>query len=984
MTQITFRSNSTDPLVPLAGRAVRSEIVRENFQVLRSAASLWAFDTVADVTSITRSGGTAIVTQTAHGYSAADRVIITGANESAYNGTFAVASVVDADTYTYVVTGSPSTPATGTITARRKNVVGVTAGSYQITGTSSYTYVGGFSPVLDLNDTITPLDGSATSGVSGDRLIALLTIDASGTLLWTKGNWANPGFPTAPAFPANKVPICQVLVVFDSIVSTATDNSLEITDSLITDVRPVVSAGGGGGGGCSDFACLGSLNADIKPTVGNDNVFDIGSLTQRLNDGFFGGNLTVDTNATVGGTLDAGPTDVTATGVTALEVEQLSDNVAITVTKTDVGGAKVVEINNDGTGFALDVNQNGNGTGLRVAKTNAGGAHVVNITNSGFGDALQINQNADGIAIEVLRTTAGVANVIQVTNSGIGNALEINQYGDGIALEVNQTSAAAVSDLIKVNNSSAGTALHIVQDGGASSLVITQNTLAVAARIAQTTNQNGLLVEKSGLGTSAAIAVDNDGTGAGILVQQDGVGSALNLVQNTNAITLDIDKTATGSANVIDIDQSGSGFEIEGTGNLWNVDNRGHATVSSTRSKVKDALISKIPFSSFRRWEQSNADSVIGSAVGNRKFQTCVFDGRYIYFFPHTAQSIVSYDTTQPFTYLGAWEQIAVTSAATGVRPDNNFSAAIFDGRYVYVAPSHNDTFIRYDTTKFFTETTSWEHIGTDSAQGSGSVVDNAFAAMAFDGRYIYVVPQKTLGGGQVFVRFDTTGSFTDITAWSQMPISSAQGSATVVDFGYGGITFDGQYVYFPSTDSGTFLRYDTTASFTAISSWIQLSTSSAQGAANAGDKYSASVFDGRYVYIAPASSANSFLRFDTTQSFTSIAAWTQIAQSSGIGSNDDISFGATFDGRYVYILTGDGDTHARYDTTRSFTSIASWEQIQASSAQGGVVADVQGTVVIFDGFYVYQCPSDSNSFIRFLANNSAIPSPTEYDQVST
>jgi len=963
-------------LVPLAGRAVRSEIVRENFQILQSAASLWAFDTVADVTSITRSGTTATVTQTAHGYNVADRIIIAGANESAYNGTFAVASVVDVNTYTYTVTGSPATPATGAITARRKNIVGVTPGSYQTSGTANFTYAGGFSPALDLNDTATPLDGSSTAGVAGDRLIALLTIDAFGILLWTKGNWANPGFPVAPSFPANKVPICQVLVVFNSIVSTATDNSLAITDALITDVRPVVSTAGGGGGGAT-WGSLGPLDVDIKPTVGNDNAFDIGTPTQRLNDGFFGGKLV------------AGSVEIDATGVTALDIDQLSDNLAIEITKTDGGSSKVVEINNDGTGFALDINQNGNGTGLRVAKTNAGAAHVVNITNSGSGDALQINQNVDGIAIEVLKTTAGVANVIQVTNSGTGNALEINQYADGIGLEVNQTSGAAISDLIRVNNSSAGTGLHIIQDGGASSLVITQNTLAVAARIAQTTNQNGLLVEKTGLGTSAAIAVDNDGTGAGILVQQDGVGSALNLVQNTDAIALDVDKTATGSGNLIDLDNSGSGFDVEGHGDLWNVDNRGHAVVSSTRSKLKDTLISKTPFSSFRRWEQTNVFSVVGSIIMDpgspeRAFQTGVFDGRYVYFFPNSCHTIVSYDTAQPFTYLGAWERILITSAAGGDRPDNNFSAAVFDGRYVYVAPPHVDTFIRYDTTKFFTETTSWERIGIDSAQGSSTVVDNAFAGISFDGRYIYAVPQRTNSTDRNFVRFDTTQLFTSISAWEQILISSAQGSSTINDPAYGGSTFDGRYVYFPASDNDTFLRFDTTLAFTSISSWTQMPTSSAQGATRVGDRYGTCIFDGRYVYFAPASSANSFLRYDTTQSFTSISSWVQMAQNSGgIGSNDDISFGTTFDGRYVYFLTGDGDTHARYDTTKSFTSISSWEAIQASSAQGGVVPDIQGTGVLFDGHYVYHVPSDSDSFIRFLANNSVIPGPTEYDQVS-
>lgn len=64
--------------------------------------------------SITRSGTTATVSKTSHGYRDGQIVNIRDAVESDYNGNFRI-TYVDANTFTYTVANSPSTPATGTI-----------------------------------------------------------------------------------------------------------------------------------------------------------------------------------------------------------------------------------------------------------------------------------------------------------------------------------------------------------------------------------------------------------------------------------------------------------------------------------------------------------------------------------------------------------------------------------------------------------------------------------------------------------------------------------------------------------------------------------------------------------------------------------------------------------------------------------------------------------------------------------------------------
>jgi len=82
-------------------------------------AGLWlnGLSSAQSVTSITRSGSTATVTQTSHPFAVGDEAYISGANQIDYNGLQTVQSVPTANTYTFTVEGTPTTPATGTITA---------------------------------------------------------------------------------------------------------------------------------------------------------------------------------------------------------------------------------------------------------------------------------------------------------------------------------------------------------------------------------------------------------------------------------------------------------------------------------------------------------------------------------------------------------------------------------------------------------------------------------------------------------------------------------------------------------------------------------------------------------------------------------------------------------------------------------------------------------------------------------------------------
>ncbi len=68
--------------------------------------------------TITRISSTATVAQTAHGLTAGDQVYVSGAVQTAYNGLQIVATTPTANSWTFTVSGSPTTPATGSISSQ--------------------------------------------------------------------------------------------------------------------------------------------------------------------------------------------------------------------------------------------------------------------------------------------------------------------------------------------------------------------------------------------------------------------------------------------------------------------------------------------------------------------------------------------------------------------------------------------------------------------------------------------------------------------------------------------------------------------------------------------------------------------------------------------------------------------------------------------------------------------------------------------------
>jgi hypothetical protein len=88
--------------------------------------------------NLTRSGATVTVAHTSHGLSTGAYVIIRGAIEYGYNGDHQI-TVTGPDEYTYTITETPDSPATGTVTSSARIMNELTAGGGVASESFSYT-----------------------------------------------------------------------------------------------------------------------------------------------------------------------------------------------------------------------------------------------------------------------------------------------------------------------------------------------------------------------------------------------------------------------------------------------------------------------------------------------------------------------------------------------------------------------------------------------------------------------------------------------------------------------------------------------------------------------------------------------------------------------------------------------------------------------------------------------------------------------------
>ncbi len=368
-------------------------------------------------------------------------------------------------------------------------------------------------------------------------------------------------------------------------------------------------------------------------------------------------------------------------------------------------------------------------------------------------------------------------------------------------------------------------------------------------------------------------------------------------------------------------------------------------------------------------WEKVAVSTVQGGSILNVVYDSATFDGRYMYFGGLNAITYLRFDTQGQFATVGDWAQMSRSIVQGAVAANLDHIGTLFDGRYVYYSPYTSDTFIRFDTQgTSFTTTADWSQMSMSTAIGAAAVA-NAYGGVGYDGRYIYFTPHNS----DTFIRFDTQGtSFTTTASWEQMSMSTAIGA--MVNAAYWGSVFDGRYIYCSAYTSDTFVRFDTQGtSFTTTADWETMAMSTAQGASVLDVAYWGGVFDGRYVYFSPFVS-DTFLRFDTKGTdFATVADWSQMSMSTALGAAAvDNAFGGTtvtFDGRYIYYAPFTSATALRFDTQgTSFTTAGDWQQMAVETALGVATVPSAFRATGYDGKYIYYVPQNSDTFLRVLA----------------
>jgi hypothetical protein len=346
---------------------------------------------------------------------------------------------------------------------------------------------------------------------------------------------------------------------------------------------------------------------------------------------------------------------------------------------------------------------------------------------------------------------------------------------------------------------------------------------------------------------------------------------------------------------------------------------------------------------------------------------SAVFDRRYAYFLPLTGGVVSRYDTSAPFDAGASW--VTFDLGTLGAGPNDQIEGAAFDGTFLYMAPLTGATGLTfsYDTRAPFTTSTSWSTFNMTNLDAGGL----GFFGAAFDGHSVYFVP--FLHGDNfygVVPRHDIRVPMNAPNAWSTFDIASVDPSAR----GFQGAAFDGQYIYLVPHqnasslgDAGPVARYDTRSDFKTTASWT---TFDPRGLSPGADVFTGAVFDGRYVHFAPFRRNGVVARYDTQGPFTGASAWSTF-ELGRVASAVPGSYGAAFDGRYVYFVPysnfvdGDGSLLVRYDTSASFGDPGAWSTFDLTTLHPGATGFASAT---FDGEYLYLATQKNGLVARFHA----------------
>ena len=283
-------------------------------------------------------------------------------------------------------------------------------------------------------------------------------------------------------------------------------------------------------------------------------------------------------------------------------------------------------------------------------------------------------------------------------------------------------------------------------------------------------------------------------------------------------------------------------------------------------------------------------------------------------------------------------------------------------------------------TSDGFQDIQNWE-IYDYSKQSLGNYLEG-YTGTIVEKKFVYFVSHdSSLGKHGEVLRYDTSQEFDSVEAWSTFD-ASMNGVGNNAK-GYSGIVSDGQFLYFVPYHNGAnfhgeVLRYDTSQEFDSVEAWSTFDASK-NGVGNNAKGFGDGIFDGQFVYFVPIFNNENFhgevLRYDTSQAFDSVEAWSTFdASKNGVGYDATGYWGGTFDGQFVYfsprtndggggegniITGGDHGEVLRYDTHQEFDSVEAWSTFDASKNGEGYPAGYWGAV--YGGGAIYFAPSFYN-----------------------
>jgi hypothetical protein len=171
--------------------------------------------------------------------------------------------------------------------------------------------------------------------------------------------------------------------------------------------------------------------------------------------------------------------------------------------------------------------------------------------------------------------------------------------------------------------------------------------------------------------------------------------------------------------------------------------------------------------------------------------------GNYVYLIPQSHTLLVRWNSRTTFDDKNNWQDYCDLG---NMFPDGGFSAATFDGTYIYLGPRQGGPPVRFKPGVLRS---------LDTLERARSSVGPT-TSMIWDGRYVYFS-----GPSSTVYRYDSQGSFgtdrgpptaTDLHAWDFFDFKRGDSDSS---WGFDGMVMDGRYLYFAPSNSEPVVRFD-------------------------------------------------------------------------------------------------------------------------------------------------------------------------------